>query len=760
MVDMLYCVEHTKRRLECYCNPCKEPVCTDCIVQSHNGHSVELLSTVYKRITDQAKEQQEKIDNILLPKYKEFLFNETAKQSALTRRAEEIKKNIETHTQNLVEMIKTIGAQTVEDLSKKEKDGLQEIEQTKNNFKKKINELQLISSTISTDIEARPDISFFNMHEKYDLKRFETTPPNTDYSLTDFQPGDIERVLQDNFGIRPILHRSRNKSSCGLEGGNDSQPIQEPGEVDMMEDQDVYPPGFGDMVEHTKQVHVERKVDIAFFIKLTARPALAMVKDPEDSGRTTERVKILLELLHQETKGEKLNFMQGIGRHLAALMKEKEETMGQSAETWLYAEATKRDCINSAGTFWRARNQCIIEKLSPILAGIIAQLDTNSNLDLLIQRDPSSWEHKLWLEIINNPSATQIEYSMVVSPKKQEELPEVIVKGTGCDGLKFKALMPFSWLIYRLIDQILRTSQNIEKHVNVQESVMSVLVIVEKTTLGKVLQKCLSEVKVIDCLKAYLSDFVHMVYHVTSQEEHGLVYENLLNGINMEFREGLPSVVMNFVAIHAVYSKTEPRLRNFASITRVWPGCSERIIEFQQKSAQFYLVTDQELTLDVLGLFLLLKSLEPNKDSLTDQKGRQLWQKQVHKYRPVVERILGQFVTEGHQTGVEEFGRRCMEGIREARCVWTKVVVMKLFLQHVCSDEVMPVERLMTLWVMLRDNVDFKDIESLEKVEKFLKLCMKNSVTKVFGYVHHIVNSPLHHTLQINMLIDMLNPSQ
>lgn len=81
-------------------------MCTDCIVQSHNGHSVKLLSTVYKRITDHAKQQQEKIINILLPKYKECLFNETAKQSALTRRAEEIKKNIETHTQNLVEMIK------------------------------------------------------------------------------------------------------------------------------------------------------------------------------------------------------------------------------------------------------------------------------------------------------------------------------------------------------------------------------------------------------------------------------------------------------------------------------------------------------------------------------------------------------------------------------------------------------------------------------------------------------------------------------
>lgn len=70
----------------------------------------------------------------------------------------------------------------------------------------------------------------------------------------------------------------------------------------------------------------------------------------------------------------------------------------------------------------------------------------------------------------------------------------------------------------------------------------------------------------------------------------------------MEFRGGLPSVVMNFVAIHAVYSKTEPRLRNFASITRVWPDCSEKIIEFQQKSSQFYLITDQEMVSMLLSV--------------------------------------------------------------------------------------------------------------------------------------------------------------
>ncbi|XP_061169263.1 E3 ubiquitin-protein ligase RNF213-like isoform X1 [Saccostrea echinata] len=501
-----------------------------------------------------------------------------------------------------------------------------------------------------------------------------------------------------------------------------------------MKDQDVYPHDFGSMMERTGQVHVEKKVDIPFFIKLTAHPALAMVKDPAgDSARTTERVKILLALLHQETK-EKVTFMKGVGRHLAALMKEKEETMGQSAESWLYSEATNRDCINRAGTFRKARNQCIIEKLSPILAGIIAQVDTNSNLDLLIKTDSDTWEHRLWLEIINDPSATQIEYSMIVSPKRQQELPEVMVRGTGCDGQKFTAQMPFSWLIYKLIDRTMRTSQDIEKPETIQELVKRVANVIENTPIGKVIQKCLSEAKVLEFVKPYLGDFVHMVYQVTSVEEHGLVCENLLNRMNMDFREGLQSVVMNFVAIHAVHNKSVPRLRNFASITRVWPECSAKIIEFQQKSAQFYLVTDEELTLDILGLYLLLQSLEPGKDSLNDYRGRQYWQKQVLKYRPVVERILGQFVQEVDPSGVEEFGRRCREGIKEAGHQWTKVIVMKLFLQHVCAeDTTIPVERCKTLWVMLKDNVDFKNIEALEKVEKFLKMCMKKAVTTAFG---------------------------
>lgn len=43
---------------------------------------------------------------------------------------------------------------------------------------------------------------------------------------------------------------------------------------------------------------MERKVDIVFFIKLTVRLVLVMVKDFEDLERIIERVKILLELFN------------------------------------------------------------------------------------------------------------------------------------------------------------------------------------------------------------------------------------------------------------------------------------------------------------------------------------------------------------------------------------------------------------------------------------------------------------------------------
>lgn len=69
-----------------------------------------------------------------------------------------------------------------------------------------------------------------------------------------------------------------------------------------------------------------------------------------------------------------------------------------------------------------------------------------------------------------------------------------------------------------MIFLLISNYENLNFAETVQECVMRVSGIIENTPIGKVLQK--REVNIMDCVKAYLSDFVHMVYHVTSVREH------------------------------------------------------------------------------------------------------------------------------------------------------------------------------------------------------------------------------------------------
>jgi hypothetical protein len=47
-------------------------------------------------------------------------------------------------------------------------------------------------------------------------------------------------------------------------------------------------------------------------------------------------------------------------------------------------------------------------KVIPILAGIIAFIDTNRNLDILASGDNQDWKIGIWLQSFNNPDLTQL----------------------------------------------------------------------------------------------------------------------------------------------------------------------------------------------------------------------------------------------------------------------------------------------------------------------------------------------------------------
>lgn len=215
MVDQLNCTRHTKKKLECYCNRCREPICTECIIESHNGYSVKSLSTVYKELTDHFKQEKEEIDKILLPRHNDLLAKEKEKRKAFTKKANRIQMKIDAHIHNVVEMVNQVGRQTVTSLLIAKNDGLREMDTTTESIEKRIIQLHQMSKQLSAKLEAKPDISFFNLTYTNNLKRFQSLPTSADYTLTDFRPQHMNITML--LGKPPVLQSSNYRQRVNFE---------------------------------------------------------------------------------------------------------------------------------------------------------------------------------------------------------------------------------------------------------------------------------------------------------------------------------------------------------------------------------------------------------------------------------------------------------------------------------------------------------------------------------------------------------------
>ncbi|XP_069105343.1 E3 ubiquitin-protein ligase RNF213-like [Argopecten irradians] len=165
-------------------------------------------------------------------------------------------------------------------------------------------------------------------------------------------------------------------------------------------------------------------------------------------------------------------------------------------------------------------------------------------------------------------------------------------------------------------------------------------------------------------LKAYIHDFVHMMYQVSSRQEHQLVCESVYIGSSTIVRHKAADGLAMLIAVHLAYQEAVSRFRNFSSLNRVWPECSEAIIDFQESSPNFFLCSNEEMTLDVMGLHLLLETLEPVKDTLNRERNRAEWLQRVRHYRPAVERLLD-MVRPGQDPETIQCGPRCVKGIQK-----------------------------------------------------------------------------------------------
>ena len=110
---------------------------------------------------------------------------------------------------------------------------------------------------------------------------------------------------------------------------------------------------------------------------------------------------------------------------------------------WIFREAKDSKSLLHGGTFRNCLGKRMEEKLIPLLAEIIAFVDTNYNLNLL-SPSADSYQRELGSKIFQCPDITHFEFL----GEAKQQLP-------GVGGLKskltFKYSLAFSWIIIDVV---------------------------------------------------------------------------------------------------------------------------------------------------------------------------------------------------------------------------------------------------------------------------------------------------------------------
>jgi hypothetical protein len=181
----------------------------------------------------------------------------------------------------------------------------------------------------------------------------------------------------------------------------------------------------------------------------------SLSKDPSMFNyRCVNRVEILLNLFRNENS----RFMRILIKLISKLQDEKESysSTPQRSKAWIHNEVAKMQNIMKYGTLKISCRNYIETKLTVLLAGLIAFLDTNQNLNILINSE-QDWIREFWLNLFDDETFMDLKYDRFFLQSSGMEKIEYICVDNRLsmknDEIKLK--LPFSWLIKEFIDNLI-----------------------------------------------------------------------------------------------------------------------------------------------------------------------------------------------------------------------------------------------------------------------------------------------------------------
>ena len=148
-----------------------------------------------------------------------------------------------------------------------------------------------------------------------------------------------------------------------------------------------------------------------------------------------------------------------MARRIHKLLQEKDERAGDKANDWLRSEALSGTGIQENGTFRKALWQRVYSSVIPILSEVIAFVDRDSNLELVV--DGGNWLSSLWLDFFQCDKMVKLDYDGFLSLESGIIRERVPVVTSGSETQSFELQFPFSWIIKERIDAMWREASSI-----------------------------------------------------------------------------------------------------------------------------------------------------------------------------------------------------------------------------------------------------------------------------------------------------------
>ena len=455
------------------------------------------------------------------------------------------------------------------------------------------------------------------------------------------------------------------------------------------------------------------------------------------NNRCVKRVDMLLNLFRKDNS----KFMRILIRLVSKLQEEKERysSTPERSRTWIYNEVARMQNIMKYGTLKISCRNYIEARLTILLAGLIAFLDTNQNLNILIDY-AQPWIQEFWLDLFEDDNFMDLKYEKYfLQSNGHEKIEFSCVDNRLCvRNNEIKLKLPFSWLIKESIDNLIaqnnlnliESGENSEQmegiqiddsYIDVTNNHYSIFeqfsnVFKSSPQYRSLMSVCKTEYRK-QFYSFYVNDYLILNHAKIQNKFHlNLVEKRLQQHILSYYSKNFNDLDI-LVALHLSFEDLRKELELLAEFIEIDPEIATTLIESDHSMST---------NLCFAASKILCKKFTKLNPSM-EQANWTRWLEDISKTSHLIDDFIRNFINSPKQGIYKLDGQDHQNSISEFKSLWEREITLKLFIENVCKDFEKLYKHCIRLWNLLKDPIDFKKQKSIKELISFLNIIIKAS---------------------------------